>query len=58
MLHAIESGKIQAGELSIGGSRLGGFRRSLEASLGMKVDLSAILIGGPFDNGPMLPLLP
>jgi hypothetical protein len=51
MQHAIETGKIQAGEL-----RLGGLRQSLQTQLGMKVDLSVVRTGGPFDNGPYIPL--
>ncbi len=51
MLHAINTGKIQAGEA---GYR--GLRRSLQEMLGMKVDISIILRGGPFDTGPVVPL--
>lgn len=51
MLHAIETGKIQAGEAG-----LSGLRRKIQEILGMDVDLSVILRGGPFDNGPTLPL--
>jgi len=51
MLHAIQTGKIQAGEAG-----LSSFRRQLERELGMEVDLSVILKQGTFDNGPVLPL--
>ena len=51
MEHAIATGKIQAGELG-----LHGFRNTLESQLGIPVDLSAVRIGGPFDNGEMIPL--
>ena len=49
MRKAMETGKIQAGELG-----LSGVRRSLESQLGMDVDLSAIRRGGPFDNPPFI----
>ena len=49
MQKAIETGKIQAGELG-----LSGVRRSLESQLGMEVDLSAIRRDGPFDNPPFI----
>jgi hypothetical protein len=49
MLWAVETGKIQAGEAGL--SRL---RRTLEARLGMEVDLSIIRQGGPFDNPPFI----
>jgi predicted nucleotidyltransferase len=51
MLHAIETGKIQAGEAG-----LSDLRKQLQRLLGMDVDLSVIKRGGPFDNGPTLPL--
>ena len=51
--HAIETGKIQAGE-----ARLSSTRKQLEQMLNMKVDLSVIKSGGQFDNGAQLPLLP
>jgi hypothetical protein len=51
MQHARATGKIQAGEA---GLRL--LRRTLEADLGMEVDISVIREGGPFDQGPYLPL--
>lgn len=51
MLHAIETGKIQAGEAG-----LSGLRKELEAFLGMKVDISIIKINGSFDNGTQIPL--
>lgn len=51
MLHALETGKIQAGEAG-----LRGLRRSLEGDLGREVDLSIIRRGGPFDNEPWLPV--
>jgi hypothetical protein len=46
---AMETGKIQAGEAGVSG-----VRRSLEAQLGMDVDLSVIRTGGPFDNPPFI----
>ncbi|ROQ67849.1 RHS repeat-associated protein [Streptomyces sp. 840.1] len=49
MLHAMETGKIQAGEAG-----LRGLRKALEAQLGMEVDLSIIRRGGPFDNPPFI----
>jgi hypothetical protein len=49
MLKAIETGKIQAGELG-----LRGVRKELEAQLDMEVDLSAIRQDGPFDNPPFI----
>jgi len=51
MLHALKTGKIQAGELG-----LGPLRRSLQGDLGMKVDISVVRVGGPFDTGPYIPL--
>jgi predicted nucleotidyltransferase len=49
--HAIDTGKIQAGE-----ARLSGFRKQLETTLNMTVDISVIRAGGTFDNGYQLPL--
>lgn len=49
MLHAIATGKIQAGEAGLSGLRV-----SLENRLGMDVDLSIIREGGPFDNPPFI----
>jgi predicted nucleotidyltransferase len=51
MQHALSTGKIQRGELSLRGEA-----RDLEAELGFEVDISVILIDGPFDSGPWLPL--
>ena len=51
MLHAMETGKIQAGEAG-----LRALRRGLEQDLGKEVDLSVIRRGGPFDNEPWLPV--
>ncbi len=51
MLHAIKTGKIQAGETGL--SQL---RRHLESELGMEVDVSVVLKDGPFDKGPVIPL--
>lgn len=50
MLRAINSGKIQAGEL-----RLSNLRLQLESTFGKDVDISAIQIGGATDNGPYVP---
>ncbi len=47
MQHALETGKIQAGE-----AKLSGLRRALEEQLGMDVDLSIVLKGGKFDSPP------
>lgn len=49
MVHAVETGKIQAGEAG-----LGGVRRTVESQLDMDVDLSIIRQGGPFDNSPFV----
>ncbi|MEM5769585.1 MAG: nucleotidyltransferase domain-containing protein [Bacillota bacterium] len=49
--HAIQSGKIQSGE-----AKLSGLRKMLEKQFGMKVDISIILKGGPFDNGTTIRL--
>ncbi|SDT81909.1 RHS repeat-associated core domain-containing protein [Streptomyces sp. TLI_053] len=46
---AAQSGKIQAGEAG-----MKGLRKLLARTLGMKVDLSVIRIGGPFDNPPFI----
>ena len=51
MLRAIETGKIQAGEAG-----LRPLRKTIQGQLGMDVDISIVRIGGPFDNGPMIPL--
>jgi RHS repeat-associated protein len=51
MLHAIETGKIHAGEAG-----LRALRRNLAKELGMPVDISVIKIGGLFDKGPYIPL--
>lgn len=51
MLHAMESGKIQAGE-----AKLRGLRKELESLLGIEADVSIILKGGSFDNPPYLPI--
>jgi hypothetical protein len=51
MQRAIESGKIQRGEIG-----LSGVGEELQGSLGMKVDISVIRIGGQFDNGSLIPL--
>jgi hypothetical protein len=52
MLHAIETGKIQRGEL-----RLSSLGRQLSADTAIeKVDISVIEVGGTFDKGPWIPL--
>ncbi len=51
MQHASATGKIQAGEAG-----LRGLRRSLAKEFSMRVDISVIRIGGPFDQGPYIPL--
>ena len=53
MLHAIDTGKIQSGEAGLRQLRV-----ALEKTVGRDVDVSVVLKGGPFDNGPTLPLLP
>ncbi|MEB3801691.1 nucleotidyltransferase domain-containing protein [Flavobacterium columnare] len=51
MLHAIETGKIQAGE-----AKLSGLRKEMQEFLGMDVDISIIKTGGKFDNGAQIPI--
>ncbi len=51
MLHAIRTGKIHSGEAG-----LRGLRKQLEELLGFDVDISVIRRGGPFDQGPRIPL--
>jgi hypothetical protein len=51
MQHALQTGKIQAGEAG-----LRPLRKALESALGIAVDISIVCIGGPFDQGPYLPL--
>ena len=51
MLHAIETGKIQAGEAG-----LRGLRKELEQIFGMEVDISIIKENGAFDNPPFIPI--
>lgn len=51
--HARQTGKIQAGEAG-----LRALRRALEAELFMPVDISVVRLGGPFDQGPFIPLEP
>ncbi len=51
VLHAISTGKIQAGEAG-----LRGLRKQLAKEAGMPVDISVIRIGGEFDKGPFIPL--
>ena len=50
MLHAIETGKIQAGE-----AKLSGLRKQLQDIFGMEVDISIIKQAGEFDNPPFIP---
>lgn len=52
--HALATGKIQAGEARIDGYTLKNLRKALQEDLGMKVDISVIEIGGPFDNPPFI----
>ncbi len=49
MLHAMETGKIQAGEAG-----LRGLRKKLEDIFGIEVDISIIEIDGLFDNPPFI----
>lgn len=51
MLHAVETGKIQAGEAG-----LRGLRKELEQIFGVAVDISIIRENGPFDNPPFIPI--
>ncbi|MFE1630924.1 RHS repeat-associated core domain-containing protein [Brevibacillus reuszeri] len=51
MLHAIQTGKIQAGE-----AKLSSLRIQLEQTLGIKVDISIIREGSVFDKGPYINL--
>jgi hypothetical protein len=54
MQRAIETGKIQRGELG-----LSGVGKSIQRELGgMEVDISVIRVGGPFDKGPFILLPP
>jgi hypothetical protein len=52
MQHAIKTGKIQRGELGLSGV---GNAIAKEAHV-KEVDISVIRIGGPFDNGPWIPV--
>lgn len=49
MLHAIETGKVQAGEAGLRSLRV-----ELETLLGMEVDISVVRIGGQFDTFPQI----
>jgi hypothetical protein len=51
MQHAIETGKIQAGE-----AKMDKLRMQLENLLDIDVDISIIKTGGPFDNLPTMDL--
>lgn len=51
MLHAVETGKIQAGE-----AKLSGMRKEIQIMLDMDVDISIILDGGKFVNPPYIPI--
>lgn len=51
MQHALETGKIQAGE-----AKLSGLRKQLQKDLGMDVDISIIKKDGQFDNPPFIPV--
>lgn len=53
MLHAIKTGKIQAGE-----AKLSGLRKEMQEMLDMDVDVDISIIkkGGEFDNGLQIPL--
>ena len=51
MMHAIKTGKVQAGEAG-----MRGLRRILSKQLNMPVDISIIKIGGAFDKGPFIPI--
>ena len=49
--YGIGVGKLQRGEIG-----LSGIGRQLEAMYGVRLDISIIRIGGPFDNGPWYPV--
>lgn len=51
MQHAIETGKIQAGE-----AKLSKIRKEIASDIGMDVDISIIKKGGAFDNPPYIPI--
>lgn len=51
MLHAIDTGKIQRGEI---GLRATG--KEIERLLGIDVDISVVRAGGPTDQGPWISL--
>ncbi len=51
MKHAIDTGKIQAGEAG-----MRGLRKTLSKQLDMPVDISVIRKGGSFDKGPYIPI--
>src|SRR5690606_16710591 len=53
MNHAINTGKIQAGEAG-----LSGLRKNLQKFIGIDVDISIIKISGQFDNGVQIPTKP
>ena len=49
--HALETGKIQSGEL-----RLRALRQSLSTEFGVRIDISVVCSGRAFDRGPWIPL--
>lgn len=49
MLHAIKTGKIQAGE-----AKISNVRKGIEKQLGMDADISIIKKEGAFDNPPYI----
>ena len=50
-INAFRTGKVQSGEAGLRGLRI-----ALEKVLGKDVDISVIKEGGPFDNGPQIPI--
>ncbi len=57
LMRALETGKIQAGEVKLlEGGTLSTLRKKVESLLGIGVDISVIRIGGTFDRGPYIPL--
>ena len=58
MLHAIETGKIQYGEIKLDGSKIGKpFKNLLKDVLGnLRIDFSIVKMDGPFDCGPYINL--
>ena len=58
MLHAIETGKIQYGEIKLAGFKIGkSFKKLISDVMGkIDIDFSVIKANGPFDVGPFINL--